>query len=172
VLTTSFITSTAYPTAVRFAAKPCASAEIANRRRVRLAWDRLDQPPPESTRWLHVGVPLGPLRSLRLVDTPGLGLGDEDRDARTLRLCQHAHTVIWCTPAMQAWKASEERAWLKLPRRVRDRGILAVTFGDAIASPADANRVLARLQAEAACYFTRVVLASELSALVPGPRAE
>ena len=97
-----------------------------------------------------------------------MGSGDEDCDEHTLRICRKADTVIWCTPAMQAWKASEERAWLTLPERVRQRGILAVTFEDAIASPGDAERLLARLHAEAASHFSRVVMASRLSALVPG----
>src|SRR5204863_4357843 len=72
-----------------------------------------------------------------------------------------------CTPAMQAWKASEERAWLALPGRVRDRGILAVTFEDTIQSEADATRLLSRLNAEAGSYFRRIVMASERSALAP-----
>ncbi len=153
VLCASFVTRTALPTAVTFAAKPYFSAEVANRRRIRLAFDGLDQDPPENSRWLHVGLPLERLRALRLIDTPGLGSGDQDGDERTLRICRNADRVIWCTPAMQAWKASEERAWLTLPERVRRRGILAVTFEDAVASPTDTHRLLARLRAEAGCYF-------------------
>jgi GTPase Era involved in 16S rRNA processing len=168
VLSASFVTRTRHPTVVAFAAKPSFSAEIAGRRRIRLACDRLDQEPPQDTRWLHVGLPLERLRSLRVVDTPGLGSGEEDIERRTLGICRQADTVVWCTPAMQAWKASEERAWLTLPERVRERGILAVTFEDAITLPADSGRLLARLEAEAASYFGRVVLASKLSALMPG----
>ena len=167
VLCASFVTRTALPTAVTFAAKPYFSAEVANRRRIRLAFDGLDQDPPENSRWLHVGLPLERLRALRLIDTPGLGSGDEDCDERTLRICRNADRVIWCTPAMQAWKASEERAWLTLPERVRRRGILAVTFEDAVASPTDTHRLLARLRAAAGCYFGGVVLASERNALLP-----
>jgi GTPase Era involved in 16S rRNA processing len=168
VLSASFVTRTSHPTVVFFAAKPSFSAEIANRRRVRLAWDRRDQEPPQNTRRLHVGLPLERLRSLRVTDTPGLGAWEDDSDAHTLGICRHADTVIWCTPAMQAWKASEERAWLSLPARVRERGILAVTFEDAIARPAQTERLLARLNAEASPLFRRVVLASRLGALVPG----
>ena len=77
-----------------------------------------------------------------------------------------------CTPAMQAWKASEERAWLTLPKRVRERGILAVTFEDAVASPSDLGRLLMRLRAEAGAYFRKIVLASDRSALLPQPPCE
>jgi hypothetical protein len=166
VLCASFITRTAVPTAVGFAAKPYVSAEIANRKRIRLASDGLDRTPPEDSRWLHVGLPLERLRALRLIDTPGLGGGDDGGDERVLRICRRADTLVWCTPAMQAWKASEERAWLTLPRGVRARGILAVTFADAIASSADRDRLMARLQAQAGGYFGGVALASELGTLL------
>jgi hypothetical protein len=170
VLAASFVTRTALPTAVAFAAKPTFSAEIGNRRRIRIPPHSLDQDPPADARWLHVGLPLAGLRTLRLIDTPGLGSGDPERDARTLRICRYAHTLVWCTPAMQAWKASEERAWLSLPGRLRSHGILAVTFADAIALPAQRDRLLARLQAQAGGHFARVVLASELGAFIPSPR--
>jgi hypothetical protein len=107
------------------------------------------------------------LRSLRLTDTPGLGYGDEEWDQRTLRLCSRADAVIWCTPAMQAWKASEERAWLSLPKRVRARGLLAVTFEHAIASPADLGRLLSRLRAEVGAHFRHIALASDSDGLLP-----
>jgi dynamin family protein len=160
VLPASFTTHTAYPTVVRFAAKPSLRAEIAQRRRVPAAWDQLDGVPAHHICRLHVGMPLDPLRTLRAVDTPGLGLGDEALDGRTLRSCRHADIVIWCTPAMQAWKASEQRVWLGLPKAVRRRGILAVTFMDQLRSPGDAGRLLARLHADAAPLFRGMITAS------------
>ena len=165
LLTPSFITHTAYPTVLGFAARHSLSAEIANRKRVPTAWDCLDGPSQENIRRLHVGAPLERLKSMRVIDTPGLGFGDEGGDRRALQVCRNADTVIWCTPAMQAWKASEERAWLTLPRRIRERGILAVTFEDAIGSDSDANRLLARLRSEAGQYFREIAMASGLHAL-------
>ncbi len=160
VLPASFTTHTAYPTVVRFAPKLSLRAEIAQRRRVPIAWDQLDGPSSHHIHRLHVGMPLDRLRTLRAVDTPGLGLGDEILEARTLRACRSADVVIWCTPAMQAWKASEQQAWLRLPKAVRRRGILAVTFIDQLRSPADASRLLFRLAADAAPLFRRMVTAS------------
>jgi len=165
VLPASFTTHTAYPTVVRFAAKPSLSAEIADRKRVPIAWNRIDGAPAEGIYRLHVGVPLDRLKTLRAIDTPGLGLGDESRDARTLRACRSADTVIWCTPAMQAWKASERHVWLTLPRAVRQRGVLAVTFMDAIRSQSDASRLLVRLNAEAGPHFRKIVTISAHGAL-------
>jgi GTPase Era involved in 16S rRNA processing len=104
-----------------------------------------------------VGVPLERLRTLQAIDTPGLDLGDADLKARTLRACRNADAVIWCTPAMQAWKATEQQAWLALPKAVRARGILAVTFMDVLRSPDDARRLLARLSADAGPLFRKIV---------------
>ncbi len=160
VLPASFTTHTAYPTVVRFAARPSLRAEIAQRRRVPFAWDaagrRFRAPHPPPPRW-HAARPL---RTLRAVDTPGLGLGDENLDARTLRSCRSADVVIWCTPAMQAWKASEQRAWLALPEAARRRGLLAVTFMDQLRGASDASRLLARLGTDAAPLFRQMVTAS------------
>ena len=128
VLPASFTTHTAYPTVVGFAAKPWLRAEVAGRRRVTVAWNAIDGAPAGHIRRLYVGMPLDRLRTLRATDTPGFGLGDEDGEARALMACRGADAVIWCTPAVQAWKASELRTWLALPRAVRRRGVLAVTF--------------------------------------------
>jgi predicted GTPase len=160
VLPTSFIRHTAYPTVIRFAAKPSLSAEIARRKRVPVAWDHLDGSPSCHIYRLHVGMPLDRLRLLRPIDTPGLGLGDELLEARTLQVCRNADTIVWCTPAMQAWKASERQAWLALPRGLRRRGILAVTFMDALRSQSDAGRLMARLQADAGALFRKIVTVS------------
>jgi GTPase Era involved in 16S rRNA processing len=157
VLPTSFTRHTAYPTVVGFAAKPSLRAEVEGRRRVAVAWSSIDGAPAPHIRRLYVGMPLERLKALRAVDTPGFGLGDEADEARTMRACRGADTVIWCTPAMQAWKASELRTWLALPRAVRGRGVLAVTFMDALPSPDDAGRLLARLHADAGPHFRRVV---------------
>jgi hypothetical protein len=161
ILPTSFTRHTAYPTVVRYAAKHSLSAEIAQRRRVPTTWDQLDGLPLRHISRLHLGVPLDRLRSLRVVDTPGLALCGEPREARTRQICRYADTIIWCTPAMQAWKASELQAWLALPKSLRRRGILAVTFMDVLHSPGDAGRLMARLNADAAPFFTRIVTVSK-----------
>jgi hypothetical protein len=157
VLPTSFTRHTAYPTVVGFAAKPRLRAEVAGRRRVAVPWSSIDGTPGGHIRRLHVGMPLDRLRTLRAVDTPGFGLGNEEDEARTLMACRGADTVIWCTPAMQAWKASELRTWLALPRAVRRRGVLAVTFMDALPSQGDAGRLLTRLHMDAGPHFRKIV---------------
>lgn len=171
VLPASFISHTPYPTIVTYAAKPALAGEMANRRRIPLAWDSIGTGTAHNIRRLHVGLPMARLRALRVVDTPGLALGDERRDAQTLRACRGADTIIWCTPATQAWKASEQRAWLTLPKHLRERGLLAVTFTDAIAA-SDVDRVLARLRGEAGPHFRDIVPSPALDALLPMLRDE
>ena len=157
VLPASFITHTAYPTVLRFAPRPRLSAEVAGRRRVAFAWEDLDGAPSHHIQRLHVGMPLDRLKTLHAIDTPGLGLGDPVLEERTIRACRTADLIIWCTPAMQAWKASEQSVWLSMPRSVRRRGILAVTFMDALNTPRDAVRLMARLHADAGDLFGRIV---------------
>jgi hypothetical protein len=170
VLTPSVVIPTMHPTVVSFAGRPSLTAETADRRRTPVASGRLgDEATVQLVRRLHVGVPLACLKRFSVVDTPGLGLADGESDRRSLQACRYADTVIWCTPAMQAWKASEERAWLALSERVRMRGILAVTFTDEIASPSDVGRLMERLRAEAGPYFRKIVLAQECAALALAP---
>jgi GTPase Era involved in 16S rRNA processing len=168
VLPTSFIAHTAYPTVVGYATRPSLAAEVAGRRRVAIAWERLDEAAPPGTCRLHVGMPLARLKALKVVDTPGLGRLEAGGDGHTLQACRGADAVIWCTPAVQAWKASEERAWLTLPERLRQRGVLAVTFLDAVGSPGDVIRVMARLESEAGAYFRRIVAAPARGAEASG----
>jgi hypothetical protein len=157
VLPASFITHTPYLTVVRYGPRPRLSAEVAGRKRVAFAWEDLDGVASSHIHRLHVGMPLERLRTLNAVDTPGLGLGDPVREERTLRACRGADLVIWCTPAMQAWKASEQQVWMSLPLSVRRRGILAVTFMDALNTPSDAGRLMARLRLHAGDQFGRIV---------------
>ena len=160
VLPASFTANTVYPTVVRFARRPSLAAEVAGRRRVPFQWNEIEGPPEPHVRRLHVGRPLDRLKALRVIDTPGLDLGDETLRVRTLRACRRADLVIWCTPAMQARKASEQQSWLAMPRSVRKRGVLAVTFMDLLRSSTDAARLMARLHADAGDLFRRIVPAS------------
>jgi hypothetical protein len=168
VLPASITGHTAYPTVLRFARRPSLAAEIAERRRVPVEWDEVEGDPAPHIRRLHVGMPLERLKALRVIDTPGLDLSDETLKARTIAACRRADVVIWCTPAMQAWKASEQQSWLAMPRSVRKRGILAVTFMDLLRSANDAAKLMARLDADAGDLFRRIVPGSEAVSDPPG----
>jgi predicted GTPase len=160
-LPTSFVTRTELPTVVEYGARSRLAIERSDRSRRATTWEELEAGACEGHR-LCVRLPSPRLRGLRLIDTPGLGDGDEGMSRRIRGLCRNADLVLWCTSALQAWKASERDIWLSLPARVRDKGVLVLTFSDMLRRDQDATRVLARLQAEAGPHFRRIVVPVQL----------
>ena len=143
---------------ISYAAKRSLTVEHNNHRRVAVDWASAARMPLHSIRRLRLGLPNDLLKSTRLVETPGFATGCEDVDQRALGACRRVDAGIWCTPAMQAWKASERDAWVSLSKRMRARSILAITYMDAIPSQRDRERLRARILAEAAAYFGKVVM--------------
>jgi hypothetical protein len=141
-----------------YAAKRSLTAEHNDRRRVAVDWASAARMPIKSLRRLRLGLPNDLLKSTRLIETPGFATGCEDLDQRALGACRRVDAGIWCTTAMQAWKASERDAWVSLSKRMRERSILAITYMDAIPSQTDRERLRARICAEAAAYFGKVVM--------------
>ena len=70
--------------------------------------------------------------------------------------------MIWCTPAMQAWKASEEKAWLALPKRCVRAGFSPSRLAMKSHPGRIVDRLMERLRAEAGPYFRMVVMARGL----------
>ena len=157
---TSIMANTRLPIRTYYAPTTGVFAEYADGGRRELTEEALDSNPLDDAVCLSVGLPQEQLRSWELIDTPGLQSDDceDERHARTI--CRQSHLAIWCTPAIQAWKASEANAWKSLPKRYQAGGILAVTFKDKVACPLDQARLMNRIQAEAAPYFRSVVMVS------------
>jgi predicted GTPase len=94
-----------------------------------------------------------------VVDLPGVA--DPNRSDASVRAALiGADMAIWCTPATQAWRQSERSAWMSLPRRMHDHGILAVTGIDKLDSDIERERVLRRVRRETEGLFAEVVLIS------------
>jgi hypothetical protein len=146
------------PVLISYASKPSLAAEHNDYRRVAVDWSTAARIPFHNIRRLRLGLPNDLLKSTRIVETPGFATGCEDRDQRAFEACRRADAAIWCTPAMQAWKASERDAWVSLSKRIGARSILAITYMDAIPSQTDRERLSARILAEAAAYFGNVVM--------------
>ncbi len=163
ILPTSVAAHTTLPTLIGYSGKSSLVAEVPGGKRIPLAWEHLHHPPRRDVRRVHVGVPLN-LRGVCVLDTPALSLDNEAGNRRTLHACRGADLLIWCTPAIQAWKHSEQSLWLMLSMKLRGRGILAATFADQIQSDGDAHRLMARLQADAGCHFRQIVLIAGMSA--------
>jgi GTPase SAR1 family protein len=171
VLPTSFVSRTELPTIIEFGARFRLVMERNDRSRIATSWEELEAGVCEARR-LCVRLPSPRLQGLRLIDTPGLGNGDEGMSRRIRSLCRNSHLVLWCTSALQAWKASERDFWLSLPENVRAKGVLVLTFGDMLRSDQDARRVLARLHAEAALHFRRIVVPAQLFDLLAHARLQ
>jgi hypothetical protein len=165
---------TTIPVLIGHGARSSLTAELRDRRRIPAAWDALHRLAPYQVQHLRLRLPLPQLESFDVVDTPGLASGLDHLDETAARACRRADVVVWCTPALQAWKASEQRAWLALPPRLRRTSILAVTYKDAIACERDALRLMARLQIHAGGHFRHIALLSNIDAMRarPAPNRE
>ena len=96
-------------------------------------------------KFLEAGLPREILRSVEILDLPAgcTCLPGYGMDA-----------AIWTTVATQAWRESERAQWAKLPRRVRSRSFLAVTFCDLVADRENnLKRLQARLETSAKPFF-------------------
>lgn len=117
-----------------------------------------------TARMLRVGLPIDRLKELELIDTPGLANGSRMVDDLGLEACRRSHIAVWCTVATQAWKASEQAIWSALPARLKRRSVLAVTHQDSIHDARDRDRLMARLNQEAAPCFGGIVMLSAAEA--------
>lgn len=119
--------------------------------------------PPDS-RYIRLWLEADFLQQCDILDLSGLA--DPGRsDEMTYQMLGHAHAVIWCTPATQAWRQSERAAWLAVPPRLRSNSILAVTRMDKLRNDFDRERVMRRVGHEAAGLFSRFEPISALMAL-------
>ncbi len=105
---------------------------------------------------IEVGLELEALQGLEIVDSPGATL-DKDSLTQLRQIGGAADILVWCTIATQAWRATEIANWRALGARKGRRSILAITHADLISQP-DRERVLARVEREAAGLFDTIAL--------------
>jgi hypothetical protein len=106
-----------------------------------------------------VGLPNPRLASFDLVDTPGLSTSAQ-LDGLKLR---STDLLVWCTLATQAWKESERRLWMSMPRRYHRDAILVATHRDHLRGNNDARKVRARLAAETMGCFRSIAFVCAVS---------
>jgi hypothetical protein len=101
---------------------------------------------------VEVGLPIDTLKRIEILDFPGSANPLFPTDL--LDVLRHGiDAAVWATVATQAWRETERIAWLALPKRIRSRGLLAVTHCDLIATGEDFRRLQARLKSDAGPYF-------------------
>lgn len=102
------------------------------------------------------------LERFDLIDTPGNS--DPNIPAASWeRMVAEADMIVWCSPAVQAWRQSERSAWLSLPEAVTGPGLLLLSQADKLADPEDRDKVMRRVLREAEGLFASVRMASFLS---------
>ncbi len=114
----------------------------------------------ESVRMIEVGLPLGLLRRVEILDVPGAANPASRTGEIPLHIVRDTHFALWCTPATQAWKGSEQRAWLALPQRLRPASLLVATHMDLLREQTDRDKVMNRLRRETRGYFRDVAMIS------------
>lgn len=108
---------------------------------------------------IEARLPRQLLRRFEIVDVPGTAGPNGGLSEIPRYITRNVHFALWCTPATQAWKGSEQRAWLALPRRLRATSLLVATHMDRL-QQSDREKVLQRLRREAKDYFSGVGLIS------------
>jgi energy-coupling factor transporter ATP-binding protein EcfA2 len=161
-LPTAVISNTCIPTLLYNAPEPRVFAVYHDRRREQLrASSRTSS---QDIFRLEVGLPSERLRAIQILDLPGLADARFDGSIEELA-CHAADVALWCTLSTQAWKESERAAWEEIPARLRGRGLLVATHCDLLRDPADLDKLLRRLRAEAGSSFRDILPMSTVEAL-------
>ncbi|MDU8913552.1 dynamin family protein [Aestuariicoccus sp. MJ-SS9] len=99
-----------------------------------------------------------------LIDMPGTSDPNMPQSVWE-RVIAYVDSVVWCTPATQAWRQSEAALWEMLPERLRASSLLLITRMDKLQNEVDRARVLARVRHEADGLFKAVLPISLTEAL-------
>ncbi|WP_171133335.1 MULTISPECIES: dynamin family protein [unclassified Ruegeria] len=128
-------------------------------------WDRepkvysgivLEKAAKEEPDFISVGLNTPALQEISLFDLPGAGALD-DTYKQTLDLLSYVDCAIWCTNGTTAWRETERHLWMKVPQKLRDNSVLAVTHADLLTDKSALERVTARLDKEKNGLFQAVV---------------
>jgi hypothetical protein len=144
------VANTRLPTLLQYAPVPVAGALYAGGEKFPLSVS--DDVSSEAIIRVDVGLPSEILRWIEILDFPG-SANPYFPTALSAVLRHGIDAAIWATVATQAWRESERTAWLGLPRRIRSRGLLAVTHSDLIPTVEDFKRLRARLETAAKPHF-------------------
>lgn len=146
------IPNTRRPLVLRYAESAHLSG-VTSHGRFDLTFDNLEQHCTSNLQSLEACIPNAKLTAFDLVDTPGLSMPEQPCAVEL----QATDLVLWCTRATQAWKESERRLWMSVPRRYHRDAILVATHSDLLRDEREMRRVHSRLATETAGYFRSIV---------------
>jgi Dynamin family len=123
----------------------------------------------EQVRLIEVYLPSAVLRRMEILDLPGFA-SRADAEAKSNWLAS-ADIRIWCTPATQAWKASEKEIWLSLGKP-RASSFLVLTHRDLL-SETQLGDVSERMSRETQRFFSHwTSIATPEAIAARNPRGE
>ncbi|MEL5878884.1 dynamin family protein [Cereibacter sphaeroides] len=119
----------------------------------------LDEADLERISHCRLAHPSPLLRAFDLIDTPG-GSDPGMPAASWERMVPEADMVVWCSPAVQAWRQSEKSAWAALPAALTAPSLLVLSQADRLVRDEDRGKVMRRVLREVEGLFAAVHMAS------------
>lgn len=125
--------------------------------------ETLDGVDLEQTAYCTVAIRAPILEWCDLIDTPGNSDPNIPPESWE-RMLGHADTLIWCSPAMQAWRQSEKAVVCDMPPELLEKATLLVTQADRLPDDRARTKVERRVRRDTGALFDEVMLASLLDA--------
>jgi hypothetical protein len=123
----------------------------------------------ESVQFIEVYLPSPVLRTMEILDLPGVVSVADAESKRTWVAA--ADVQIWCTPATQAWRASEAAKWQSLACP-RNSALLVLTCRDQL-SAHQLGEVSERISRETQRFFSQwTAIAASQAIAARNPRGE
>lgn len=120
---------------------------------------------------IRVQLPVETLELCDLIDMPGISDPNMPGDVWE-KILPEVDSLLWCTPAQQAWRQSEAAFWSMLRPQLKAPATLVLTHFDKLLTERDQARVLHRLDQETAGEFAGIFPLSMPLALDAGEDLE
>ena len=120
---------------------------------------------------IRVQLPAETLELCDLIDMPGISDPNMPGDVWD-NILPEVDSLLWCTPAQQAWRQSEAAFWSMLQPQLKAPATLVLTHFDKLLTPRDQGRVLRRLEQETGGDFAGIFPLSLPQALDAGDDLE
>ena len=158
VLATDVVHNTRAPLVMRFAPSPVVSLVDGNGALHPIEPASFNMADRANATSIELGLPLEILKSVEIVDMPGL-MPDDGAIAACRAVCARSEMAIWCTVATQAWRGTEIAFWSALATAGKP-ALLAITHTDLLEA-ADLLKVRDRVARDAAGRFSGIVTAGK-----------
>lgn len=120
---------------------------------------------------IRVQLPAETLELCDLIDMPGISDPNMPGDVWE-KILPEVDSLLWCTPAQQAWRQSEAAFWSMLQPQLKAPATLVLTHFDKLLTARDQTRVLRRLAQETGGDFAGIFPLSLQLALDAGEDLE